>query len=249
MLARVLLDSKVAWVNFDSTLTEISRVRVEPTVKIKNMSRIRVESRWSSFESELSQLDSPWVKVESLIVLKRKRIENCIEKKRIEKRKNQSTAIFNRLIVNNFWPTQVKCTMSRWSNLTCPFHISGTAWRTVLNRVGIFAGKKYFLPLAGFNRFKPAKSGRKWQKWKWPTASLYMLLKVSKHFHTQYVMSSGITDCWYATKCCLSLNISAFSLSSLPVQKDDNRPLTGNRTIYDRIVALNVLACLSTCQA
>ena len=51
----------------------MSRVRVESAVKIKDKSRIRVESRWSSFESELSQLDTPWVKVESLIFLKRKR--------------------------------------------------------------------------------------------------------------------------------------------------------------------------------
>ena len=34
----------------------------------------------------------------------------------------------------------------------------------VVTRVGISAGKKYFMPVAGFNRFKPAKSGRKWQK-------------------------------------------------------------------------------------
>ena len=46
------------------------------------------------------------------------------------------------------------------------------------HRVGISAGKNYFLPLAGFNRFKPAKSGRKWQKWKWHTGSLYMLLNL-----------------------------------------------------------------------
>ena len=35
---------------------------------------------------------------------------------------------------------------------------------TFASRVGISAGKKCFLSLAGFNRFKPAKSGRKWQK-------------------------------------------------------------------------------------
>ena len=45
----------------------MSPVRVESAVKIKDMSRVRVESRWSSFESELSQLDTAWVKVESLI--------------------------------------------------------------------------------------------------------------------------------------------------------------------------------------
>ena len=48
-----------------------------------------------------------------------------------------------------------------------------------------------FLPLTGFNRFKPARSGRKWQKRNWRTGSLNMLLKAIKHFHTQYVMSSG----------------------------------------------------------
>ena len=56
-----------SWVKFDSTLTQMSRVRVESAVKIKAMSRVRVESRWSSFESELSQLDNAWVKVESMI--------------------------------------------------------------------------------------------------------------------------------------------------------------------------------------
>ena len=49
------------------------RVRVESAVKIKDISRVRVESRWSSFESELSQLNTAWVKVESLIFLKSKR--------------------------------------------------------------------------------------------------------------------------------------------------------------------------------
>ena len=87
----------------------------------------------------------------------------------------------------------------------------------LLSRVGISAGKKYFLPLAGFNRCKPAKSGRKWQKWKWPTGSLYMLLNASKHFHMQYLMSSAkLTADNYATTCCLSLNIIIilFSLTS-----------------------------------
>ena len=40
----------------------------------------------------------------------------------------------------------------------------------------------------------------------------------------------------------------SFSLASLLVQKDDNQPLTGNRTIFDRREAWNVLACWSTCQ-
>ena len=68
-----LCSTHESWVKFDSTLTQMSRVRVESAVKIKDMSRVRVESRWSSFESELSQLDTAWVKVESLIFLKRKR--------------------------------------------------------------------------------------------------------------------------------------------------------------------------------
>ena len=51
----------------------MSRVRVESAMKIKDMSRIRVESRWSSFVSELSQLDIVWVKAESLIFLQTKR--------------------------------------------------------------------------------------------------------------------------------------------------------------------------------
>ena len=68
-----LCSTHESWVKFDSTLTQMSRVRVESAVKIKDMSRARVESRWSSFESELSQLDTAWVKVESRIFLKRKR--------------------------------------------------------------------------------------------------------------------------------------------------------------------------------
>ena len=53
-----LCSTHVSWVKFDSTPTQ--------------MSRVRVESRWLSFESELSQLDTAWVKVESLIFSKRK---------------------------------------------------------------------------------------------------------------------------------------------------------------------------------
>ena len=66
-----LCSTHESWVKFDSTLTQMSRVRVESAVKMKDMSRVRVESRWSSFESELSQLDTAWVKVEALIFLKR----------------------------------------------------------------------------------------------------------------------------------------------------------------------------------
>ena len=57
-----LCSTHESWVKFDSTLTQMSRVRVESAVKIKDMSRVRVESRWPSFESELSQLDTAWVK-------------------------------------------------------------------------------------------------------------------------------------------------------------------------------------------
>ena len=66
-----LCSTHESWVKFDSTLTQMSRVRVESAVKIKDMSRVRVESCCSSFESELSQLDTAWVKVESLIFLKK----------------------------------------------------------------------------------------------------------------------------------------------------------------------------------
>ena len=59
-----------SWVKFDSTLTQMSRVRVESTMNIKDMSRVRVESCWSSFESELSQLDTARVKVKLFIFLK-----------------------------------------------------------------------------------------------------------------------------------------------------------------------------------
>ena len=52
-----LCSTHESWVKFDSTLTQMSRVRVESAMKIKDLSRVRVESRWSSFESELSQLD------------------------------------------------------------------------------------------------------------------------------------------------------------------------------------------------
>ena len=44
-------------------LTYMSRVRVESTVKIKDMSWVRVESLWSSFESELSQLGTAWIQL------------------------------------------------------------------------------------------------------------------------------------------------------------------------------------------
>ena len=50
-------------VKFDWTLTQMSRVRVESSVEIKDMSRVRVESHWLSSESKLSQLDTAWVKV------------------------------------------------------------------------------------------------------------------------------------------------------------------------------------------
>ena len=83
-----------SWVKFDSTLTQMSRVRVESVVKIKDMSRVRVESRWSSFGSELSQLDTAWVKVESMIF----RGENVkiLQLSVTLQRNNQPTATFDR---------------------------------------------------------------------------------------------------------------------------------------------------------
>ena len=48
------LMSRESTLTRQSPLTQMSRVRVESTVKIKGMSRVRVEWRWSSFESELS---------------------------------------------------------------------------------------------------------------------------------------------------------------------------------------------------
>ena len=44
-------------------------------MKIRDMSRVRVQSRRSSFESEWSRLDTARVKVESLIFLKGKRLD------------------------------------------------------------------------------------------------------------------------------------------------------------------------------
>ena len=76
-----LCSTHESWVKFDSILTQ--------------MSRVRVESRWSSFESELSQLlDTAWVKVESMIF----RGENfkILQSSVTLQRKNQPTATFDR---------------------------------------------------------------------------------------------------------------------------------------------------------
>ena len=75
-----LCSTHESWVKFDSTLTQ--------------MSRVRVESRWSSFESELSQLDTAWVKVESIIF----QGENVkiLQWSVTLQRKNQPTATFDR---------------------------------------------------------------------------------------------------------------------------------------------------------
>ena len=89
-----LCSTHESWVKFDSTLTQMSRVRVESAVKIKDMSRVRVESRWSSFESELSQLDTAWVKVESLIF--RRENVKILQLSVTLQRKNQPTATFHR---------------------------------------------------------------------------------------------------------------------------------------------------------
>ena len=89
-----LCSTNESWVKFDSTLTQMSRVRVESAVKIKDMSRVRVESCWSSFESELSQLDTAWVKIEAMIF----RGENVkiLQLSVTLQRKNQPTATFDR---------------------------------------------------------------------------------------------------------------------------------------------------------
>ena len=72
----------------------MSQVRVESAVKIKDMSRVRVESCWSSFESELNQLDTAWVKVESMIF--RGEIVKILQLSVTLQRKNQPTATFDR---------------------------------------------------------------------------------------------------------------------------------------------------------
>ena len=72
----------------------MSQVRVGSAVKIKDMSRIGVESCWSSFESELSQLDTARVKVESLIFI-RENVE-ILQLAVTLQRKNQPTATFDR---------------------------------------------------------------------------------------------------------------------------------------------------------
>ena len=101
-----LCSTHESWVKFDSTLTQMSRVRVESAVKIQDMSRVRVESRWLSFESELSQLDTAWVKVESLIF--RRENVKILQLSVTLQRKSQPTATFDRTPppppVNNFFP-------------------------------------------------------------------------------------------------------------------------------------------------
>ena len=100
-----LCSNHESWVKFDSTLTQMSRVRVESAVKIRDMSRVRVESRWLSFESELSHLDTAWVKVESLIF--RRENVKILQLSVTLQRKNQPTATFDRNPppppVNNFF--------------------------------------------------------------------------------------------------------------------------------------------------
>ena len=90
-----LCSTHESWVKFDSTLTQMSRVRVESAVKIQDMSRVRVESRWLSFESELSQLDTAWVKVESLIF--RRENVKILQLSVTLQRKNQHTVTFDRI--------------------------------------------------------------------------------------------------------------------------------------------------------
>ena len=89
-----LCSTHESWVKFDSTLTQMSRVRVESAVKIQDMSWVRVESRWLSFESELSQLDTAWVKVESLIF--RRENVKILQFSVALQRKNQPIVTFDR---------------------------------------------------------------------------------------------------------------------------------------------------------
>ena len=91
-----LCSTHESWVKFDSTLTQMSRVRVESTVKIQDMSRVRVESLWLSFESELSQLDTAWVKVKALIF--RRENVKILKLSVTLQRKNQPTATFDRTL-------------------------------------------------------------------------------------------------------------------------------------------------------
>ena len=56
-----LCSTHESWVKFDSTLTQMSRVRVESAVKIRDMSRVRVESCQSSLESSWIN----WILLES----------------------------------------------------------------------------------------------------------------------------------------------------------------------------------------
>ena len=98
-----LCSTHESWVKFDSTdSNESSQSRVGR--ENQGMSRVRVESRWSSFESELNQLNTAWVKVESLNF----RGENVkiLQLSVTLQRKNQPTATFDRNPppVNNFFP-------------------------------------------------------------------------------------------------------------------------------------------------
>ena len=62
-----------SWIKFDSTLTQMSWVRVESALKIRNMSRVRVESRWSRLSQtwvNRKLLESKW----SRLILWRKNV-------------------------------------------------------------------------------------------------------------------------------------------------------------------------------
>ena len=108
---------------------------------------------------------------------------------------------------------------------------------------GLWVGTKSVfchLPvLTSLNWQKVAERGK---KWKWPAGSLYMLPKASKHLHTQYVMSSGLTDCWYATKCCLSLNIISILFS--PTSSPERQQPTSDRK-QNNLWQKSSLKCIS----
>ena len=95
-----------SWVKFDSTLTQLNRVRVESAVNTKDMSWVRVESRWSSLESELSILKTAEWKLSQLFFW----IENVkiLHLSVALQEKNQPTATFDctpsSLRSTTFWP-------------------------------------------------------------------------------------------------------------------------------------------------
>ena len=78
LCSRVVLDSWVVSQISIDWLKWVESAVGESAVKIKDMSWVRVESRWSSFESELSPMDTAWVKFEWLIFSREKTLGFCI---------------------------------------------------------------------------------------------------------------------------------------------------------------------------